>query len=355
MAAARRFSPFSLLALASAAAAATCVGRDGAPVAWWFALTPPRGRGAPAFADATDPTPRELAAFASVASNSSSGDPLAATLASLFGARATAAAAVWNDAPPDGAPFFTGAHSKGLLAFDGASGLWLTHSAPRWPPPLCGEYGPPRAPQRLFAQSFLCLTLDGDASFASASTHVASAVAPHVFSARVRPAAAARFPGLAALAGLAPRPPPPFNGSACLALSGVLACAGTGAPPRDLWSSVLAPALAAPLAVATWNHEGRLLGPVCETGRWAVLNVAASEWGSALVPAGESHAKWGVALAPAAPTLCVGDTNRADAQRARAGGAVCLVGARAVGVAARAAVRATDPCPMLREAAVAAL
>ena len=350
-----RLSLILLLALVRTVGSSPCVGRGGAPVAWWFALTPPRGGGgAPAFADAADPTPRELENFAASFHSNGSGDPLAATLAGLFGEGTRADAVAWSDAPPDAPEIPTGAHSKGVLAFDGKSGVWLTHSAPKWPPPLDGPYAPPLPPQRVFAQSFLCVTLDA-ASFDAASTHVASAVAPRVFSARVGAAAAARFPGLAALAGAGPRPPPPPTGASCFRFHGLLACASTGTPPRDLWSAVLAPALRAPLAVATWVHEKGVLGPVCEAGTEAVLNVAASVWVSAHILATASHAKWSVTLAPAAAALCVGDTNRAVAQRGRAGGAVCLTEERALGDAARAAVRATDACRMQGGAGIAAV
>jgi len=38
----------------------------------------------------------------------------------------------WNDQPPGEAPIFTGAHSKGLMAWDESAGelLYLMHSVP---------------------------------------------------------------------------------------------------------------------------------------------------------------------------------------------------------------------------------
>jgi len=41
----------------------------------------------------------------------------------------------WNDEHPDGKTTFSGAHSKGLIAYDADndSGFLLTHSVPKWP------------------------------------------------------------------------------------------------------------------------------------------------------------------------------------------------------------------------------
>lgn len=62
----------------------------------------------------------------------------------------------WNDENPSGKDPSDVAHQKGLLFFDGTSGMYLVHSVPKFPPQ--SGYAYPDTGMT-YGQSFLCLTV----------------------------------------------------------------------------------------------------------------------------------------------------------------------------------------------------
>lgn len=68
---------------------------------------------------------------------------------------------MYNDETPNGTSSESLAHAKGVVAFDGESGFWLTHSVPRFPPPPEDGYSYPPTGTR-YGQTMLCVTLDSE-------------------------------------------------------------------------------------------------------------------------------------------------------------------------------------------------
>jgi hypothetical protein len=386
----------------------SCRSPSGSPVDWWLALKHPGGD---VFsytdAEAGDGGGGGWAPATSGLGDPASG-PLARTLAPLY-APSPPAHALWNDEPPPSAAHNASeawpwppawGHAKGALLLDGrggAGGAFLLHSVPLFPPPppIDGGVTPYAGlphPQRLWGQSFLCVSLGRDGARALVAG-LAGGVVPRTYAAGgggggsggedgagAGPTPAdvdALYPGFAALAapsggsggGVKPAGPVPAGlasarfstaGGARLAL---FTSAGRD-PPALLWDEGVAPGLAgvnasspasasapllpppAPLAVATWRRgPGAALPPTCAKTSPAVLNVLSIRPPGAGRRAwsGEAdHGKWGVTLSGGGdappPAACVGDANREASQARRGGAVLCLVGGRA-GVAASAALR----------------
>lgn len=338
-----------LLALAAAATAARatpqCIGAQGRPVAWWAALTLPHGLDY-LYADS------DGAAFDGIHSDLDTGPLLAGTLAPVYDktpSPSSLAYALWSDAPPSSPASSAGAHAKAVMVLhaETGGGFWLAHSVPHWPP--VDVFSAPLPPQRVHSQHFFCLTLSNQTA-TILTTLLAAAVAPRVYAAVVPPSAVAAFPGLAPLAGLAPWPPPPPGGVACVRPDAWLtACATAGDPPADAWT-VAASAVGATLAVSTWPEAGNLAASCGASS--SVLDVLQASWGGVRVPRGASHAKWGAALGGDRGVLCFGDTNRAIPQTRRAGMVVCLHGVEQAAAAASRSVTAVDACEVGPSAAV---
>ena len=66
---------------------------------------------------------------------------------------------MYNDETPNGTSSESLAHAKGVVAFDGESGFWMTHSIPRFPPLPKDGYSYPSTGTR-YGQTMLCVSLD---------------------------------------------------------------------------------------------------------------------------------------------------------------------------------------------------
>jgi deoxyribonuclease-2 len=360
-----------------------CRDARGAPVAWWAALKAPRGA-AFLHADAADASTWRAGSDL----NNEAHSPTHATLAPLLAAAAAAAAAAagnassnasadtatlalfaYNDdepTAPGGRERWDRAHAKGVLAFDGAVGVWLLHSAPRWPDPGAPRPADLAPPQQFYGQHFFCLAFQGGGALGAVAAALLHA-RPFVYLSALPPALGARFPALAALAALGPEapPPPPQQGERLRVFEldagpGRLAVfskpAADATLPHD--GPIAAHYGARAMGWETWRLGPSALPSSCGaaaggSGGSDSLNIdALSFLGNASAwPWSFDHAKWGVGLEGEAPwcalrgggrglaataaggerqpppapepPVCFGDLNREAGQRARGGNFVC--------------------------------
>lgn len=69
---------------------------------------------------------------------------------------------MYSDQPPgDQKVSSSRGHTKGVVMADESSGFWLIHSVPNYPPPVGEDYDYP-ATGRIYAQSFLCISVASD-------------------------------------------------------------------------------------------------------------------------------------------------------------------------------------------------
>jgi hypothetical protein len=199
--------------LRARAAAAACVGTDGAGVDWWLVVKAPDGLAA-GYLDSSTTTrcPQGPPCWRAIADINAAG-PLNSTLLALK--QPGAGWLIYNDKDSNATEHWPNAHAKGVLAFStgpgaaqqgstagggaaggpapapaggGFSAFWLTHSLPMWPSDpgeRPGDFAQVRHPQQLFAQHLFCVSLDAAGAEAVAAQLLVAR--PYVFSARLLP------------------------------------------------------------------------------------------------------------------------------------------------------------------------
>ncbi len=214
-------------------------------------------------------------------------------------------------------------HTKGVLAFDTASGtgFWLLHSWPKYADP--GATGMP-TPQ--YGQTFLCLSLTL-ATLEQIAAQMIDHQVPQTYDARI-PASLDPASALAKLA--APLDPNPTGDAHVLDLSTAAGMAfkviaknrGWG---KDFWNDLVGPTLQADIDVETW-----IRGPIPPTldsdgihKTFDVKYIDLSPLGVPFTwPETHDHAKWGVSVEGG--WVIVGDINRMISQEKRGGGAIAF-------------------------------
>lgn len=234
----------------------------------------------------------------------------------------------WNDQPPGLDMVGSGAHAKGVLAFEGQSGFLLRHSVPRFPlQSSLGTYEGFPAYARIYGQTFLCVSYSTASLDALASQLMLDVV--NVYDAQITKTAAQQWKNLSMLA--TPKYQP--NRSSFAHSMAVPSLGGTIFTDFaksvqcncELYTQFVAPAYASDMAVLSWGRP--LMGPGCRPfTRFNVLDI------SGLVldtPAGKvsynetkEHSKLG--LLEKGNVLCVGDINRMKSQADRGGGTTCF-------------------------------
>ena len=101
---------------------------------------------------------------------------------------------------------------------------------------------------------------------------------------------------------------------------------------KDLYADLVAPSLRVGLLVETWpNGRGRM-NSSCRRP-FVVENVRELDFGmihpDVDFTTQHDHAKWAVSTEGSRPHVCVGDINRMESQKKRAGGTVCFSDRRA--------------------------
>jgi deoxyribonuclease-2 len=237
---------------------------------------------------------------------------------------------LYNDEHPDGNTSFTAGHTKGAVVFGDTKGFWLVHSVPKFPP--VDDYGYPKS-GHMYGQTFLCISLATAASADLIGTQL-TYNRPYIYGAKMAAAFSKRYPILASAATGKHIKNPPFYNVVTIksAAQQFTSFAKYSHFNKDLYADLVAPSLHAGLLVETWpNGKGRM-NSSCSGPFW-VENVKELDFKS-IHPdidftTQHDHAKWAVSMDKNRPYVCVGDINRMESQKKRAGGTVCFADRKA--------------------------
>ncbi|MCH9680331.1 MAG: deoxyribonuclease II family protein [Deltaproteobacteria bacterium] len=217
-------------------------------------------------------------------------------------------------------------HAKGVIAFDLAtdSALWLLHSTPRWPLPRSAAFP---HDERIYAQTYLCITLPDVATVQRISAQMRAQQQPQVYGCHIPPGLA-RDTALHALARgdlAAPLDAPStvtFESRGGHPFESIAKSRHWG---KDFWIDLVGPALADDLGVETWRRgtvpdtEDRGGSDHVDDVLHVDLNPLGVDIGWAYT---KDHAKW--AVGEGSDWVCVADLNRQVSQQKRGGGSICL-------------------------------
>ena len=239
-----------------------------------------------------------------------------------------------------------------------AAGLWLVHSAPRFPN-LPSEPGwmQLQHPQTVFGQHFSCFSLAGNSSIAAVADLLLSA-GPYIYSSRLPASLAGQYPGWALLlAGAFVHAPVAVNASLVSTAGQVLsAYAKSRVLNVSLTDAVVGPGLGVGVMLwETWRRSHDALPSHCPSSGQGVvqqqhssLNIDRVAFQGTQYSWGwdQDHSKWGVsavAVGAGAEVVCLGDMNRAAWQAHRGGSYVCLWH-RGLWEAFHGILAAAEPC-----------
>ncbi|KAH9499647.1 Plancitoxin-1 [Bulinus truncatus] len=246
---------------------------------------------------------------------------------------------MYNDQPP-GREISKNGHTKGVLAFDQTSGLWVVHSAPHYPPRKSEGYQWVTSAS-VNGQNFMCISFP--LKRLDVIGHQLLYYQAHVYDWYFPPDFISKFPVLnLIIRGGPPYGPPWFNITSITSLRGqtFTSFAKSNAFEADMYDALIAPRLQQNLLVETWmNGPGDRLPSNCST-TYKVYNIDAISFGNGVVVFNETidHSKWTIASPmnktrlrlksrklSASYWVCSSDINRKSTQFKRGGGAICLV------------------------------
>jgi len=248
---------------------------------------------------------------------------------------------LWNDEFPTGpktsAP---NAHSKGVLIFTSAGGLWLTHSLPKFPAAGgTSASGMWADGAENYGQSYLCITVGADAI--SKLGPLFKITRPSVYSSKFA-GGDDEFPTLKEVVNkqwdtttMTSHVSISSKGGQAFTVYGKAGAWGVG---KDLYSDLVAPAVGK-LWMQGWRHGAGVWGPAC--GKNEVLDVSAVSFPEQDWTTMDDHSKW--AVGESGSVFCVGDLNRADGQDKRGGATVCIKDA-SIAAQMRKVVSTEDKC-----------
>ncbi|XP_071802431.1 plancitoxin-1-like [Asterias amurensis] len=237
---------------------------------------------------------------------------------------------MYNDALP-GMDITEGeyGHTKGDLAFDASSGFWLVHSTPRFPRNSSQSYNWPATANKN-GQTFLCVKFGYD-QFETIGQQLMYNY-PQVYDSNIPPKLAKNVPSLVKVTQGKHVTTKPWNKQVSLTSSGGQSFdsfAKFSNYGQDIYSAWLAPSLKSKLSVQTWqNGAGTKMKSYC-AGSYHVENILAMNLGSEAFRHSKDHSKWAVTALKGSKWICIGDLNRMESQKNRAGGALCFENAAA--------------------------
>ncbi|XP_075154790.1 deoxyribonuclease II [Haematobia irritans] len=256
----------------------------------------------------------------------------ASTLSPLF-ANDSILLLAYNDEFPNGTVVFSGGHTKGVVASDGVTGLWLIHSVPKYPSIPKHEYPSTGAH---YGQSFLCVTFPAGEMEKVGEQLLFNE--PNIYHSHVPKTLVDRFPTLEKVIKGQWISQKPFNNVLNLvSLQGntFKSFAKTSKFNQELYEDFLAPVLDTNLLVETWRNGAGNLPSNCSRND-NVYNVKSlkSEDLGVDFKTSQDHSKWAVSqsvglkfwrwrLPSTSNWICVGDINRQEHQLMRGGGVLC--------------------------------
>lgn len=230
---------------------------------------------------------------------------------------------LYNDQPPgldddDSSSF---GHSKGVVMLEEQTGVWLSHSTPRFPTYRNKNFWPNNGNTN--AQTFLCVT------FPYAAFRVIGEQLKYIHVYPFDFHISTDFPEeLECLTKSRCYPTtPPWSRTVQLTSDKgrtFISFAKYKRFEKDIYSSLISEAVKKNLYVRTWGNPGpsQLLPPDCSTPNRYVYNVKEVELlKGAPFSDTNDHSKWCVTEDGA--TFCIADLNRMESQKKRGGGAIC--------------------------------
>jgi deoxyribonuclease-2 len=239
--------------------------------------------------------------------------------------------AMYNDQPHSGDKVSSGyGHSKGVIAYDGNSGIWLPHSTPEFPnTSKKADFWFPED-EVIYGQYFFCISLT-TADLDQVAENM-KYIRPYFFYDGFSAPHKKSLPNLAEALDGTYYSDAATNVATFKAVGDSMTFTHLAKNVKwngNLWSELVAPTLKEDFYVESWIR-GSAVGNVCKP--YKVLDVAELHVDA---PANENgdgwnwlesqdHAKWGVGLSATKKWFCVGDINRMTTQEKRGGGALCF-------------------------------
>lgn len=234
----------------------------------------------------------------------------------------------WSDQPPGTNISNSGAHAKGVMAFDRETGFFLRHSTPRFPlAAATGKYAGFPNYARIYGQSFLCVSYSLSTLNEIASQFILNGV--KVYDSHVPGDIGQQNPNLAVLGSdNIPNVKTPFHFCSFRSLAGknFTDFAKSRYCDCELYSSIVAPALQNDMAVLSWGRP--LMGSGCRPAtQFDVLDISGmtlynTPEGKITYNETKEHSKLGFVAKN--DMICVGDINRMTSQASRGGGTTCF-------------------------------
>ncbi|XP_074525109.1 deoxyribonuclease-2-alpha-like [Halichoeres trimaculatus] len=228
---------------------------------------------------------------------------------------------LYNDQPPPpyvSPPSF--GHSKGVVMLDRKTGVWLSHSTPRFPTYRSQTFWPSSGNEN--AQTFICVTYAYDnfksLGFQLEYIHAYSydSHIPTTFHSQLQ---------CVAQRSCYPKKAPWFRITELTSLSGshFTSFAKYTRFNDDLYSGLLVFHLNQPLFVKTWGKmKSSPLNSNCSSSiPYHVYNVISISLEGHTVSNTSDHSKW--CVTPLSGWTCIADMNRETSQMKRGGGAIC--------------------------------
>lgn len=246
------------------------------------------------------------------------------------------------------------AHAKGAILMDEESntGVWLTHSVPRFPNVRQHILEFP-ASGRLFGQTFMCISFDLRKYGANVVDHLVN-MRPLVYDRRVTSSLLREIPSLENLNlyrnSKFKRTPNPGKLAQTITTKGgqVLKLYSKAATfQHDLYGGWIDEDLGSDLYVETWRRgSGGVLNSSCPKNEHHVNNVKDLKYGDVLTwDYLTDHSKWAITDEQNLATVCIADSNRMNSQFRRGSGAVCIRCPTCWSVFSNT-ILDTEPCPI---------
>lgn len=248
------------------------------------------------------------------------------TLKPLY-TKSNASYILYNDQPPNGQESGRG-HTKGLLVSNDTHGFWLIHSTPHFPDTF-KEYSYPFS-GTVYGQSFLCISFNIDGINLVSQQLVYNE--PHIYLRWVSRTVAQAAPFMGNLTNDNVLTKPPWFRVANLTSINnqkFLSFAKSKNFNQDLYVDLVAPFFHSSMYAETWQNGAGKMTSNCST-QFEVDNILDISFKTFNInfPSTLDHSKWAVTyrkdLKDSILAVCIGDINRADHQKLRGGGTVCI-------------------------------
>uniref|UniRef100_A0A3Q1GSS4 Deoxyribonuclease-2-alpha n=1 Tax=Acanthochromis polyacanthus TaxID=80966 RepID=A0A3Q1GSS4_9TELE len=251
---------------------------------------------------------------------------------------------LYNDQPPGHDASSSYGHSKGVVMLDktGKTGVWLSHSTPRFPTYRNRNFWPNNGNDN--AQTFLCVTFPYD-SFREIGEQL-KYIHVYPFDHYI-PTDFPKELGCLTKQGCYRNKKPWYRMKTLTSKANreFYSFAKNKLFGDDLYSGLILKKVKKNLYVRSWGKRGptKLLASNCEDPHRHLYNVKRVELphGAPFIDTVD-HSKWCVTERGA--FTCIADLNRMESQKKRGGGAICTTN-HVVGRAFRALIRKSEPCP----------